>query len=397
MVKIHTYYLTNSVSHYGLTEYYVKHANKGEVYEPNQHFYHPDHASTPLSTGLGSSSFITNAIGYAEQHPIAIGVQYLPFGELFVNQQNSTYDTRYKFSAKLKRSGNPATAGEKDNETQYSYFGARYGACPAKGGDSDLSVWLSVDPMADKYPSMSPYMYVGGNPVMITDPNGMDWFVDEETGDVHYNSRLGKDDAAQVGKNYKWLGKNDMFGYNEEEMRAAAYDKDGIIGQMADEVKTYTYYNENGSTLTDEAHFSGENAEKFMGAMGYEKAITQGVEYTRVFNETDHSRCGSRTADITNSHIIIAERYSYVKRGLVPTSHSMGQTMGEPQLNNILTVGRYRYTYAEPKNRASDHWLYKFASSDFSDDIGLRVINGWSNYSYNIGIINRFVKRYGTR
>ncbi|MBN2729267.1 MAG: hypothetical protein JXR53_08585, partial [Bacteroidales bacterium] len=51
----------------------------------------------------------TNAIGYAEQLPIAIGVQYLPFGEIFVNQQNSTYDTRYKFSAKLKRSGNPAT------------------------------------------------------------------------------------------------------------------------------------------------------------------------------------------------------------------------------------------------------------------------------------------------
>jgi hypothetical protein len=30
----------------------------------------------------------------------------------------------------------------------YSYFGARY-------YDSDLSVWLSVDPLADKYPHLS--------------------------------------------------------------------------------------------------------------------------------------------------------------------------------------------------------------------------------------------------
>ncbi|MBN2727628.1 MAG: RHS repeat-associated core domain-containing protein [Bacteroidales bacterium] len=121
--------------------------------ESQQYFYHPDH--------LGSSSFVTDAAGLVEQH-----MQYLPFGELFVNQQNSTYDTRYKVSAKLKRSGNPATAGEKDNETNYSYFGARY-------YDSDLSVWLSVDPLSDMYPSMSPYMYTAGNPVRLVDPNGM--------------------------------------------------------------------------------------------------------------------------------------------------------------------------------------------------------------------------------
>jgi len=97
--------------------------------------------------------------------------QYLPFGETFVDQQNG-YDSRYTFSAK-----------EKDNETQYSYFGARY-------YDSDLSVWLSVDPMSDEYPHQSPYMYCSGNPVMRIDPNGM-WDSDhiDEVGNViaHYD------------------------------------------------------------------------------------------------------------------------------------------------------------------------------------------------------------------
>ena len=100
------------------------------------------------ATALGSSSFITDATGYAVQH-----LQYLPFGETFVDQQNG-YDSRYTFSAK-----------EKDDETQYSYFGARY-------YDSDLSVWLSVDPMSDKYPHLSPYAYVGNMPIIAYDPDG---------------------------------------------------------------------------------------------------------------------------------------------------------------------------------------------------------------------------------
>jgi hypothetical protein len=61
----------------------------------------------------------------------------------------------------------------KGSKLRYTYFGARYGACPDEGRNSELSLWLSVDPLADKYPSMSPYMYTAGNPVMLVDPDGM--------------------------------------------------------------------------------------------------------------------------------------------------------------------------------------------------------------------------------
>ena len=37
---------------------------------------------------------------------------------------------------------------------------------------SDLSIWLSVDPMSDKYPSTSPYAYCANNPVKLVDPDG---------------------------------------------------------------------------------------------------------------------------------------------------------------------------------------------------------------------------------
>jgi RHS repeat-associated protein len=46
-----------------------------------------------------------------------------------------------------------------------SRFGARY-------YDSDLSIWLSVDPRASSYPGLTPYNYCANSPVMYTDPNG---------------------------------------------------------------------------------------------------------------------------------------------------------------------------------------------------------------------------------
>ena len=57
------------------------------------------------------------------------------------------------------------SAKERDSETGLSYFGSRYYS-------SDLSIWLSVDPMSDKYPSLSPYTYCANNPVRCVDPNG---------------------------------------------------------------------------------------------------------------------------------------------------------------------------------------------------------------------------------
>ena len=35
-----------------------------------------------------------------------------------------------------------------------------------------LSIWLSVDPLADKYLHLSPYAYYADNPVMLVDPDG---------------------------------------------------------------------------------------------------------------------------------------------------------------------------------------------------------------------------------
>ena len=53
---------------------------------------------------------------------------------------------------------------ENDNESGCHYYDFGY---------SDiLTGWLSVDPMADKYPELSPYAYCAWNPVKLVDPDG---------------------------------------------------------------------------------------------------------------------------------------------------------------------------------------------------------------------------------
>ena len=189
--------------------------------------------SPPPPDHLGSSSWITYSDGSAVQH-----LHYLPWGEDFVDQRTTNWAARHTFSAK-----------EKDSETGLSYFGARYYS-------SDLSIWLSVDPMSDKYPSLSPYVYCADNPVKLVDPNGEDWFENELTGDVYYSKDYRKGDEKLIdGEGWKWMGENDMFGKTADE----------VISTNIDKASVYTEGNS-----YDRVGFSGDNAKGFMANMGYD-------------------------------------------------------------------------------------------------------------------------------
>ncbi len=43
--------------------------------------------------------------------------------------------------------------------------------------NSELSLWLSVDPLSDKYPGVSPYVYCANNPVVMVDVDGREGIV----------------------------------------------------------------------------------------------------------------------------------------------------------------------------------------------------------------------------
>ncbi|HOU69470.1 MAG TPA: RHS repeat-associated core domain-containing protein [Paludibacteraceae bacterium] len=43
----------------------------------------------------------------------------------------------------------------------------------ARSRDPKICGWLNIDPLAELYPSVSPYAYCMGNPINLIDPNGM--------------------------------------------------------------------------------------------------------------------------------------------------------------------------------------------------------------------------------
>ncbi len=71
---------------------------------------------------------------------------------------------------------------EKDRESGFHYYGARY------YWSEVLTGWLSVDPMADKYPGISPYNYCMSSPVRLVDPVGMDTLLFSHNG--YYETTL---------------------------------------------------------------------------------------------------------------------------------------------------------------------------------------------------------------
>ena len=61
-----------------------------------------------------------------------------------------------------------------------------------------MTMWLSVDPMADKYPNISPYAYCTWNPVKLVDPDGRDVWEVSEDGHVKRTGDNGGDKKQTV-------------------------------------------------------------------------------------------------------------------------------------------------------------------------------------------------------
>lgn len=66
--------------------------------------------------------------------------------------------------------------------------------------DDRISKWISVDPLADQYPGISPYAYCSWNPIGFVDPDGRDVYrYDDKTGDFKLYQKT-DDNFDQIGK-----------------------------------------------------------------------------------------------------------------------------------------------------------------------------------------------------
>ena len=195
-------------------------------------------------------------------------------------QRNSTWNAPYTFSGK-----------EKDAETGYGYFGARY-------NDSGLSIWLSVDPMSDKYPSMSPYNYCANNPVILVDPDGRDIIEIEANGHVAKITKQAGNDilvSQKTGKKRELSG-NGVF--------TDSY-------RQSDDKSTSLFLGLSGNDASDIYSFMGENTDV---EWGYMKAQSEGQTFYLVgsnHNPDGESYVCSLVLNAPEGHDVLTYNHSH--------------------------------------------------------------------------------------
>ncbi len=92
---------------------------------------------------------------------------YYPFGRsLRTWSYKAAKALRYQSTGHVERSEIPHHGiGKRDRETGLDYRLTRF-------YDSDAGRFLSVDPLADQFPSWTPYHFVHNNPINLIDPDG---------------------------------------------------------------------------------------------------------------------------------------------------------------------------------------------------------------------------------
>ena len=117
---------------------------------------------------------------------------YYPFGRLFAC---STSVQSYKYNGKELD-----TIGGLD---WYDYGARDY--------DATLCKWNAMDPMSEKYYSMSPYTYCGNNPNNMVDPLGTDWYRSNKDGSLMWRRSEEKEYEDEEGSVWGNVGSEHLF------------------------------------------------------------------------------------------------------------------------------------------------------------------------------------------
>lgn len=115
-----------------------------------------------LRDHLGSVRAVVSETGAVQQRN-----NYFPYGDLFPNTSIDSSANRYRYTGK-----------ESGDEIGLYDFSARF-------LHTRFGRFTTIDPLAEKYPGISPYAYCNCNPVIFVDPDGMESWRLDRNGYLH--------------------------------------------------------------------------------------------------------------------------------------------------------------------------------------------------------------------
>ncbi|MBK7173649.1 MAG: hypothetical protein IPH84_10560 [Bacteroidales bacterium] len=151
--------------------------NEGRIVEMGRESYSPEFH---LKDHLGNVRVVLKPV----EHEVLVQQvnSYYPFGlnikGLTANATDILHKNEYLYNGKMHQD---------EMRLNWLDYGARM-------YDAVLGSWNVVDPLAEKYPSMSPYNYCADNPINVIDPDGKDIKL------VFYKGNKGQSSSAEFSK-----------------------------------------------------------------------------------------------------------------------------------------------------------------------------------------------------
>ena len=253
-----------------------------------------------------------NVVGYDDYYPFG-----LQMPERCMNNANSS--DIYKFTGK-----------ERDDETGWDYFGARY-------YDAEIGRFLTIDRFADKYPSLTPYHYAANNPLKFIDINGDTVIFHDENAEKrheeYYNAKYTEGKKKGQYKNKKYREQ-----YNELHASKVNYHVKNKKNIENNNIALGGFFTDNGNDIT-----IAVGDENVVGTLIHE--FTHGVQFENsmiTFSFIDEQWAANTS--ILNEYEAFTNQ---ADAGFLP-SPNWNRNTKEQNIKNIQNTPRYSHLPMKP-------------------------------------------------
>jgi RHS repeat-associated protein len=232
--------------------------------------------------------------------------------------------------------------------------------------DPVLGRWHSVDPMAEKYNSISPYHFSGNNPIKFVDNNGMNYdgyTIDEkghinrvnDTGGNNFDVLYTKNDYDKAKQETKETGEKNEYGNpepnNSVEVSSGTFSESNIIS--LGDVKGVKTSNESDAKAI--FNFAAENFSVEYGMVSGDNNGNMSIVHTS--GKVDYTETGKVAKYMIDQGFFLYETNHSHSGGIDYGSPSGFYTNGMP--TNPLTGDALSAKWIDDKNgSAVNHFMY---------------------------------------
>jgi len=198
--------------------------------------------------------------------------------------------------------------------------------------DSRLGRWMSVDPAARSFPSMSPFIGMGDNPIYLIDQDG-EYII------IHYKNIFGKEKSVLYSPGEKHVRLNRFVKQTEKALNYThAKDSKGVITRLANDTKNMVdLYEAPGETAKSDPYSSKVTYDPFVGLAvlnenrEYEGQITSAAlnlyhDLAHKFNQYYDPEYLKRRIEIVEDYDNAEEEY-VIKNFEVPLAKKLGEAI----------------------------------------------------------------------